>query len=65
MRYVMALIVGIVALTVLDATANWINIGRKDTQVEAVKAGVAHWVAAENGEARFEWITPAGATHAR
>lgn len=32
--------------------------GRQDIRKEAVKTGVARYVAAEDGDSKFEWIVP-------
>jgi len=38
------------------AVGHWLGYG--DNRREAVKAGVARYVAAEDGSSKFEWIVP-------
>lgn len=55
------LLVGILAAVLFGMLGGYL-IGRKSTQIEihqeAVKAGVARWVAGPDGQAKFEWIGP-------
>jgi len=47
------LLVGFAAGSLLGMWSGGVNVRK-----EAVKAGVARWVAAEDGDSKFEWIVP-------
>ena len=46
-------------MVIVLAVRSWFG-GADYVRAEAVQAGTARWVADENGEPKFEWITPPG-----
>jgi len=48
-------LIGTIFLLIVFACASGYNWGIRKEKADAVKAGVAHWVADEKGDAKFEY----------